>query len=198
MKAILPFFLLAAMLPAQTLSQGERDRAMSYLHATRKQFIDSIAGLSDAQWKWKAAPEVWSIAEVAEHIALSEDTIFGAMKASVAGPVDEAAVAKAKGKDDMLLKAIVDRSFKAQAPEVLRPVNKWKTSGELLAHFKDSRDRTIEYAKTTNDDLRNHVRSHPNFKELDCYQWILLIAGHSERHILQLNEVKTMAGYPKQ
>jgi uncharacterized damage-inducible protein DinB len=197
MKTLLPFLLLAGMLPAQTLSQGERDRAMSYLHATRKQFIDSIAGLSDAQWKWKAAPEVWSIAEVAEHIALSEDTIFGLVKASLAAPADEAAVAKAKGKDDMLLKAIVDRSFKAQAPEMLRPVNKWKTSEELLAHFKNSRDNTIEYIKTTNDNLRNHVRPHPVFKELDAYQWVLLIAGHSDRHILQLNEVKTMAGYPK-
>lgn len=196
MKLLIPLLLAASVLPAQ-VSQGERDRAMSYLHATRKQFIDSLAGVSDAQWKWKPSAEVWSIAEVAEHIALSEDGIFGAVKSTVAAPVDEAAVAKAKGKDEMLLKGIVDRSRKAQAPEALRPTHKWKNAKELIAHFKASRDNTIEYIKTTQDDLRNHVRVHPAFKELDGYQWILLIAGHSERHIMQLNEVKTMAGYPK-
>jgi hypothetical protein len=95
------------------------------------------------------------------------------------------------------MKNIVDRSRKAQAPEQLRPTHKWKNAKELVAHFKESRDNTIEYIKTTNDDLRSHVRPHPAFKELDAYQWILLIAGHSERHTMQLNEVKTMAGYPK-
>ena len=61
---------------AETLTQGERERAMSELHATRKQFLDSVAGLSDAQWNFKPSPDVWSVAEVAEHIAISEDMIF--------------------------------------------------------------------------------------------------------------------------
>jgi len=196
MRVLVTLLLAAGMLPAQ-LAQGERDRAMSYLHATRKQFIDSLADVTPAQWKWKPSPEVWSIAEVAEHIALSEDTIFGLVKGTVAAPVDEAAAAKAKGKDEMLMKGIVDRSRKAQAPEMLKPTNKWKNAKELVAHFKASRDNTIEYVKTTGDDLRKHVRPHPAFQELDAYQWILLIAGHSERHILQLNEVKTLPGYPK-
>src|SRR5712672_1484573 len=60
----------------ETLTQVERERAMSELHATRKQFLDSVAGLSDAQWNFKPSPDVWSVAEVAEHIAVSEDTIL--------------------------------------------------------------------------------------------------------------------------
>ena len=66
----------AAALAAEPLSQGERDRAMSSLHATRKMFLDEVANLSDAQWTFKPAPERWSIAECAEHIALSEDLLF--------------------------------------------------------------------------------------------------------------------------
>src|SRR5204863_3020741 len=44
-------FIVSAVLsiatPAftETLTQGERERAMSELHATRKQFLDSVAGL---------------------------------------------------------------------------------------------------------------------------------------------------------
>ena len=40
--------LTTAALAAGPLSQGERDRAMSSLHATRKMFLDEVANLSDA------------------------------------------------------------------------------------------------------------------------------------------------------
>src|SRR5258708_15180105 len=65
------------LLPAQTLTQHERDFAMSHLHATRKMFLDSITGLTPEQWTFKAGPDRWSIAEGAQHIATSEGLIFG-------------------------------------------------------------------------------------------------------------------------
>src|SRR5438045_3372548 len=75
-KLLIVSLVLTIAAPAfgETLTQGERERAMSELHATRKQFLDSVAGLSDAQWNFKPAPDVRSVAEVAEHIAVSEDT----------------------------------------------------------------------------------------------------------------------------
>lgn len=189
--------LSAVSLDAEPLAKRDRDIAMSHLHATRKMFVDSLANVSKAQWEFKPAPEVWSIAEVAEHIAVSEDTLFELVsKKMLSIPPDPAKTAAAAGKDEMLLKALVDRSKKAQAPEMLKPTHRWKTAEELIEHFKQSRDRTIDFVRTTDEDLRSHVTPHPIFKELDAYQWILLIAGHSERHILQLNEVKTMSGYP--
>ena len=41
---------------ADSLEKGERDRAMSYLHATRKQFGDAVAGVSPEEATWKAGP----------------------------------------------------------------------------------------------------------------------------------------------
>jgi uncharacterized damage-inducible protein DinB len=195
----IPLLAFATLLAAEPLSQGERDRAMSYLHATRKQFLDSVAGLSKAQWEYKPSAEVWSVAEVAEHIAISEDALFELVtkKIMAAPPADEAKRAAAKGKDEQVVKVITDRSQKAQAPEFLKPVRKWKTRDELRASFKKSRDRNIAYIQTTNDDLRAHVTPHPVMKEIDAYQWIMLIAAHSERHTMQLNEVKHSAGFPK-
>jgi hypothetical protein len=32
---------------------------------------------------------------------------------------------------------------------------------------------------------------------LDGYQWILLMAGHTERHVLQIEEVKRQPGFPR-
>jgi uncharacterized damage-inducible protein DinB len=197
-KLTLMLALLPALAGAETLAQGERDRAMSHLHATRKMFLDSVAGVSQAQWSFKPAPQVWSIAEVAEHIAVSEESLLALVTRKImAGPAEPEKKPEAAGRDERLLKALVDRSQKAQAPEFLRPTNRWKTPQELIEQFKKSRDNTIAYVRTTQEDLRSRFAPHPVFQTLDAYQWILLISGHSERHILQLNEVKQAAGYPQ-
>ena len=31
---------------------------------------------------------------------------------------------------------------------------------------------------------------------MDVYQWALMISTHSQRHILQIREIKANAGYP--
>src|SRR2546427_3500192 len=61
---------------AQTLTQAERDRAINHLQTTRKAFLDATKGLSEAQWNFKQAPDRWSVAECAEHIAQAEDFLF--------------------------------------------------------------------------------------------------------------------------
>jgi DinB superfamily len=182
---------------ADPLTQGERDRALSELYASRKQFLDSIAGLSEAQWKFKPAPGVWSIAECAEHIALSEDVLFGRVREVMQSPTEPQKRDEAKGKDALVLTGMRDRSRKFQAPEVLVPTHRWPTPPALIVHFKESRDRTLDYVRATQDDLRNHFSQHPVLKTLDAYQWILLIAAHTERHTAQLNEVKQNPNYPK-
>jgi hypothetical protein len=182
---------------AAPLTQGERDRALSELYASRKQFLDSVAGLTDAQWNFKPAPNVWSIAECAEHIVLTEDMIMSGIPKLLKNPADPSKRASAKAKDELVIKGTADRSHKFQAPEALVPTHRWGTRAEVIQHFKETRDRTLDYVRTTQDDLRDHFAPHPAFQELDAYQFILMAAAHSERHTAQLNEVKQHPNYPK-
>jgi adenylate kinase family enzyme len=155
--------------------------------------------LSEAQWNFKPAPEVWSVAEVAEHIAVSEDTIFGMITERIMkGPAEPDKKAEVQGKDQVILEKVVDRSVKVQAPEMLRPTHRWSTQQALLDHFKESRDRTIAYVQNTQDELRSHFGDHPLLKALDGYQWLLLLSAHSHRHTLQIEEVKANPNFPKQ
>ena len=180
---------------AAPLEQGERDRAMSHLHATRKVFLDSIAGLSDAQWNFKPAADRWSIAECAEHIAVSDDSLFDLMRQTLKSPA--ALEKKSAVKDEFILQVVPDRSVKAKAPEFLQPKRRWPDSETLIAHFKQSRDRNIAYIQTTEDDLRSHFMEHPVFKTMDAYQLMLLISAHCERHTAQIDEVKADPHFPK-
>ena len=184
---------------ATTLSAAERETALKSLQATHDAFLKSIAALSDKQWKFKPAPDRWSVAEVSEHIAVSESAIFGMVQSKVmtspAAPEKRAEVA---GKDETVLKMVPDRSHKAQAPEFLKPTNRWATREELAKAFEDSRKATMDYVRTTNDDLRDHFGPHPMLGPLDAYQWILLISAHSERHTKQIEEVKADPNFPKE
>jgi hypothetical protein len=38
--------------------------------------------------------------------------------------------------------------------------------------FEDARKNTMDYGKTTQDDLRDHFGPHPMLGEMDAYLWI--------------------------
>jgi hypothetical protein len=175
------------------MTQGERDRLLSYCHATRKQILDATAGLTPAQWKFKSAPEKWSIAEVVEHLTATEDMLFNYATAFV----DRSAPAPAsKMETDALVKGMTDRSKPANAPAELRPTGRWQPGPELVNEFRQRRDRVIRYINETKDPLRTrYARWGSNV--LEVYQALHTIPAHTERHLAQINEVKAAAGYPK-
>jgi hypothetical protein len=182
-----------------TLSPEERELALKNLQATHDAFLKSIAGLSEKQWRFKPAPDRWSVAEVAEHITIAESTILGAVQKQIMmSPADPAKRAEVAGKDEMILTRVPDRSHKAQAPEFLKPTNRWATEADLIKAFEDERKATMDYVRTTNEDLRDHFGPHPTLGLLDGYQWILMISAHSERHTKQIEEVKADPNFPKE
>ena len=192
--------LIPAAWSANVLSQSDRDFAMSSLHASRKVFLDSVANLTDAQWNFKAAPDRWSIAECAEHIAISEDFIAGVAKQTLAAPAAPEKMLpaeQARAKDEKLLQMVPNRSQKFQAPEPIKPTHRFKTPQEAVDHFKESRDTNIAYVEKTADPLREHFSKHPAAGDLDAYEWMLLMSGHTERHTMQILEVKADPGYPR-
>jgi uncharacterized damage-inducible protein DinB len=198
-KAALLFFtllLLGAIAVGQTLTQADRDRGVQYLEQTRDGVVAAVKGLSDAQMKFKSAPDRWSVAETLEHIAVSEDFLFqnitnNIMKAPAGAPDRDTAKI-----DAFVLTAVPDRSHKAQAPEPLKPTARW-TPAETLDHFLQSRAKTIAFLQST-PDLRAHVVNGPPLNQpLDAYDWLLFISAHSERHTKQILEVKADPNFPK-
>ena len=196
-SAVAVILAIAVPAAAQQMDarQQERAKAVAYLEETRAKFLKSIEGLTDAQWRFRASEASWSIAEVAEHIAISESTILGLIqdKMLTAPPPKP----EERTPDERVIEGLLDRSSKFQAPEFLKPVNKWATKDALVQDFDAARDRTIEFVRTTTEDLRAHAAPHPVLKSLDVHQWVLLIGAHSARHTAQIEEVKTADGFPK-
>jgi hypothetical protein len=180
---------------AQEVTQAEKDRALQYLETTKKNVLEATKGLSDAQWNFKPAPDRWSVAQVMEHIAAAEDFLLTLTKEKVllapAGEPDR----DVKKTDEGVLAMVPDRTNKKQAPEPLLPTNRFGTPDGSIKHFVESRATTEDFV-TNATGLRGHVLDSPLGK-LDGYEFVLLIAAHSERHTKQINEVKADPNFPK-
>ena len=187
---------VSPVLRAQSLTPQDRDKAMQYLVKTRAGVLEATKGLSEAQWNFKPATNRWSVAEVTEHIAAAEDFLMGMVQEKVMKAPARPEGEDVKAIDEFVLKNIPDRTTKVQAPEPLQPDNRFGSPKASLAHFEESRAKTIEFLKNTKD-LREHAMDSPLGKKLDGYEWVLFIAAHSERHTKQLNEVKADPKFPK-
>ncbi len=190
------FVTAAGTVSAQSLTTADRDRALQYLESTKKNILEATAGLSQAQWNFKPAPNRWSIAQVMEHIAASEDFIGGNLlkdRVMVAPPGEPGR--DVKQIDQAVVTKIPDRTQKAQAPEPLVPTNRFGSPEGSLKHFVESRAATEQFLRTATG-LREHVMNGP-VGNMDGYEFILFIGAHSERHTKQINEVKADPNFPK-
>ena len=189
-------FLLSFSVADSTLTKEERDVVVKYFKESKEAFLNDVKDLSDTQLNFKSAPDRWSIAECIEHIAIAEGTLMNFLQKNVQLPLDSVKRPATKVADEAIWPFVTDRSKKRSAPEFLKPSNKFKNSQEAIQAFIEQRDKNIQYVETTNDDLRNHFMPHA-LGMLDDYQQLIVIAAHSRRHSLQIEEVKADPDFPK-
>jgi hypothetical protein len=180
------------------LSPAERKFAIDYFKETKARLLSDVKGLSAAQLNFKATDSSWSVAQCVEHIALAESLIFQWMQSVLKQPAAPEKKSEEKFTPESMIAAATDRSHKFKAPEMLKPEGKFPSTDAAIQAFVSRRDSTIMYLATTQDDLKNHFTVHPAFGTMDLYEGFILIAAHSARHTLQLEEVKANPNFPKQ
>jgi hypothetical protein len=193
-KQLLLAAICVAAAAGQNITQQERDQALRYLSESRSGVMDAVKGLSEAQWKFKPAPDRWSVAEIVEHLALIEDVVTQNILGNIVKAPAPAADRDPKQVDATIVAKVLDRTTKYQAPSFGTPTGRWAPA-EALEHFLGARTQTVALLKST-PDLRQHAIEHPVLGQLDGYEWVLAVAAHSARHTKQILEVKADANFP--
>jgi uncharacterized damage-inducible protein DinB len=180
------------------MTADERTKVLGWLEASRQEFLASIEHVSDAQWKWKPAPERWSVGEVAEHIVLAEAGQFANVKKALAAEASPDWEQQTRGKTEMIEMVMAPRLGKATAPEPLVPGGKM-TREQARERFAALRVEMVKFARETTAPLKEHLAAHPMpvFDPLNAYQWLIYAPLHTQRHLKQIAEVKATAGYPE-
>jgi uncharacterized damage-inducible protein DinB len=177
------------------MTSAERETVLKNLAESRERLLCMAQGLSREQFHYCAEPGRWTVAECLEHIVTVEARLLGRIqKALEIGP-DDSKRSALEGQDDALVAGTVGRVDRFSAPEPLVPTGHWPDE-QLLPEFEAARQRSRDFAASTQADLRGHFFQHPIFGDLDLYQWLLMIAAHCDRHRVQSEEVIASEGFP--
>ena len=184
--------LVASAAVAGPMTAGERQRLVAHLEMTESWLEDEVKNLSEAQRKFKMTPESWSVEEVVMHLAIAEPQYWDQFNQSLARPVQPEF--KPQATDVAMLWYGIDRTQRTTTGEARVPRDQFKDIKSAHASFKKLRGEMMKVAKDSQEDLRG--RQFLTASQ-DLYQWFLMISTHSQRHIMQIREVKAHKDFPR-
>jgi DinB superfamily len=178
------------------MTPEERTKALKWLEESRQEFLAAIDGVTEQQWKWKPAPDRWSVGEVAEHIVIAEASQFANVQKAISSAPNPDWEVKTKGKTERLEAVLAPRLGRVQAPEAIVPKG-GMTLAQVKERFEKQRAEMVKFARETDAPLKQYTIDNPFFGTLNAYHWLIYAPLHTMRHDKQIAEVKATAGYPK-
>jgi hypothetical protein len=182
--------------PSGLMTTQERDLLIDLLVSSQQAVIGTVVALTPAQWTFSPGDDRWSIAQCAEHLILSEDGLLGTVRGQILATAATPESARTtRGRDGVVVAAMRDRSQRIKTFPFLEPQVVAPTPAAFVSAFLVRRGATLRYVRETADALHDHVAPLGALGDLDAYQWLLLLASHTERHAAQIEEVKGQPGY---
>ena len=193
MKTLTGFVFLATAISASAapMTQVEREHVIAHLEMTQAWLTDEVSGLSAAQLNFRPAPDRWTVAEVIQHLVISEPNYWKLLQDALKQPPKK--LDKQPTDADVLWYGI-DRTRHEKTAADENPKDQVIDAAQALKTFLKMHAQLLQMARTTNEDLRGHAV--PEW-QVDAYQCLLEISTHEQRHILQIREIKSSAGFPK-
>jgi len=186
--------LLTVPLFAAPMSTEDREHLLVHFEMTTQMLAEQVRGLSPKQLEYKASPDRWSIREVVSHLAVAEPDYWRDLQKALKASPDMKDKRSTATDADILWYGI-DRVVHTKTGGGHEKVDTYKDLGDALGKFQALRATMIEYIKTTDVDMRAH--SFGNQEVIDCWQWMLEISTHAERHIQQVREIKNDLNFPR-
>lgn len=129
----------------------------------------------------------WSILQCVEHVAVSERDLLSRLRRARPG----AQFAANPARESIIAQRASDRTQRIEAPSEALPADRFKTLKEALTDFAHARAETMHWLEEFNDDLRGWGTDHPLIPgPVNCYEILLLIAAHPERHARQVRAIR--------
>lgn len=152
----------------------------------REQIWKSVSGLTDDQLNRVVEEGKWTLAQVLEHLYLIEKLAVKGLEKALAN--DEVNPVKLRR-----IHLVVDRSHKVQAPENLIPTTEFQTLEQLKEKLDGSRNSLLICIDGVSDEiLEEKSMPQPAYGALSLRQWIEFIGYHEQRHLGQIEEIKSL------
>ncbi len=182
--------------PTEKLTKEDRKAITSYLKKTRSELINQVKSLTPEQWSFKPSSEVWSVAEICEHILKAESVVLKRVDNPDAMKYKPELMAGYKEKGEEMIAFIVGRSQKFQAPEPVAPLGTISSPDEFIKSFETKRAETIDFVKSIDKPIKAYYEVFGPVGEVNGYHWLMFISAHTERHMVQLTGVLNNPNFP--
>jgi hypothetical protein len=151
----------------------------------RQEIWQEVELLSDEQLNQKPSPDHWSIAQILEHLYLTELSVAHQMKK--AAERTDTPIPEAKP-----IQLTLDRSRRVYVPTpAIEPSVGYKTLDSLKEKLYQSRQvLTCVLQDLTPDQLKRSSMPHPLFGAMSLKQWVEFVGLHEQRHLEQIKETK--------
>jgi hypothetical protein len=180
---------------SEMITDTERQKALELLIRSRQALLDAVDGVTEQQAHWKPAPERWSILEYVEHLAVSDDALVALVGRSLQSPAQRETTDERRAREQKIRETPMPRGVN-RAPATLQPSARFGSLADALAAFQKARDRTMEFTRDTQEDLRSHFAPHTVLGPLDGYQWLVGNARHAESHAGHIREIRNLTDFP--
>ena len=170
---------------------AENQRLATLLRESREHFLASFAGVSDADARVRPAENCWSVLDCVEHIAVAETGMLRLLQSP-----RRPRAAGAPNREQIFLEHMGSRSRKVESPERGRPTGRFPGLAAASKQFEVSREAAIRFAEQNTEDLRATEVTHPHplVGDVSAFEMLIIMAKHSDRHALQIEDVKAALG----
>ena len=163
------------------------EELVNLLEESRRDLTAAVTSVPESHVGVRPSPGRWSAIDCLEHVTFVEERFLSRLREAT--PAAEPRIDEPR--EGALAVTIADRSRRADAPEVARPVNRFSTLGDALASFHQARSSTVEFATARYSDLYALTVQHGRFGALNGVELMVILAGHARRHAEQIRETAT-------
>jgi hypothetical protein len=171
------------------MTAAERAHLVTALETSREALRTAVRNMAPASWTRQPTDGGWSAAGCVEHLILSEEQLVAMIRDRILASVPTPALAsETAGKDAAVIRVMRDRSSKSKTFDFLEPTDRVTSPAAALDSFLARRADTLDFVRATPVAVHYHGAPLGALGTISAYQWLLLIAEHTSRHVAQLHE----------
>jgi hypothetical protein len=175
------------------------EELIDYVGRERRYLDAAVSAVAPERHAVRPSPHAWCIAEVVNHLALTDQRILALLE-RIIGEAHAAGAAPDAATDPVLpaidVSQVLDRSRKIRNPRGDPSPDASVATG--MANLDAVHGRLRELLRRSDlPDLGSISAPHPAFGPLSGYHWVAFIAAHTHRHADQIHEIAAQLAGPE-
>lgn len=157
--------------------------------------IDLIDSSTEEELLFKATPDSWNILECVEHICLVNKNVTHLLESPVP-PVTENKPSEIHSEGKLQHILVTKRDIKRVAPGTVTPKGIYTNAEEAKSVIYSDTERVLNLLENTDISKQTQTFPHHALGEMTKTDWVHFMLAHTQRHLLQIEEIKNQYRKP--